>query len=142
MNKPIVIMDIDSTLANNEHRVSLIRGPNKDWDAFFKEVYHDSPIHRMIWLNNMLSNNYTICIITGRAEVCRIDTVRWLEKYNVVWDKLYMRATGDYRPDYVVKREIYDTQLKNLDIFLAVDDKIQIAEMWGSLGINYLKVAV
>lgn len=44
--KPLFVIDLDGTIADNTHREFLIQGPNPDWDAFhsLELMNRDKPI--------------------------------------------------------------------------------------------------
>ncbi|OBK03540.1 hypothetical protein A5746_16110 [Mycolicibacterium conceptionense] len=50
-------------------------------------------------------------VITGREEQSRNLTEQWLRNHGIPFDELLMRTDGDYRPDDVIKEELY-RQLK------------------------------
>ena len=53
-----------------------------------------------------------------------------------------MRAGDDYRPDFEVKKEIYNGKIAILgyNIDFALDDRNQIVDMWREMGIKTLQV--
>jgi hypothetical protein len=85
--------------------------------------------------------------VSGREDSCRDDTVKWLKKYKIAppipsakW--LFMRRTGDYRPDFMIKEEIYHEHIELFyDVVACFDDRQQIVDMWRSLGLTCLQVA-
>lgn len=78
-------------------------------------------------------------------EQCRRQTVLWLEAN--VWPQLHnaelhMRADGDYRPDDVVKREIYEQEIAPAEIMGVIDDRDKVVRMWREeLGLACIQVA-
>lgn len=148
---PCYIVDIDGTVANIEHRLHFIEKSPKDWDAFFKACVHDKPIVAMCrllcHLNGGIPINVRFIYVTGRPERSREDTFNWLINNHEAWalpypDKIYMRKDGDYREDYLVKKEIL--QFIRDDVFepiLAFDDRTQVVKMWREEGIQCLQVA-
>jgi hypothetical protein len=66
----------------------------------------------------------------------------WLNKYVTPIGSLTMRKTGDRRPDYIVKRELFDTHIRNrYNVIVAFDDRQQVVNMYRDLGITVLQVA-
>lgn len=128
-----LIVDIDGTLS---HSVGL-RGPfeyhkviNDDIDEIIKHIVI---IYRSL--------GYNIIIISGRDDSCYSMTSDWLNKYNVPYDFLYMRKTGDFRKDSVIKKEIYEKYIKNnFNVLFCLDDRNQVVEMWREIGIKCLQV--
>jgi hypothetical protein len=55
---------------------------------------------------------------------------------------LFMRKNGDYRKDAIIKKEIFDNNIRGkFNIDFALDDRNQCCEMWRSLGLTCLQVA-
>ncbi|BES53387.1 hypothetical protein [Aeromonas phage phiWae15] len=83
----LYIFDLDGVLFDNSHRQHLL--PTGDgqtteqWDAFNLACENDEPIHHM-WqmLNEMLraSEGSQVLFLTGRSEVCRMQTARSIAK--------------------------------------------------------------
>jgi hypothetical protein len=91
-----------------------------------------------------LSKAYAIILVTGRPEECRSLTLDWLARFGIIApdDCLFMRANGDYRPDEIVKREIYERFIMpRLNVRLVVDDRDRVVKMWRSLGLECWQVA-
>lgn len=85
-----------------------------------------------------------VLFVTGRPDRdnVRADTYRWLYDNNLGPDGLFMRpgflANGkhDYRPDFIVKNEIYQNLIEpNYDILFAIDNRPQVLKMWQSVGV-------
>lgn len=143
-----IIVDIDGTLSNHEHRLHYITlsedRVKKDWDSFFKEMEKDEPYE---WCMELMEDMYSsanhkiVMLVTAREEKHREVTEAWLDKHNVPYDFLYMRADGDHRDDDEIKKEIYLEKIKpDYDIVLALDDRPRICRMWRSIGIPTLQV--
>src|SRR6476660_5899306 len=94
--KHIVIVDIDGTLADVQHRLRYLKGPGKkNWVKFFRSAPEDQPVDIVKrWVNN-LAPDYTTILITGRPDEYREDTEAWLAQHAIQYKKLYMRRLGD-----------------------------------------------
>lgn len=140
------IFDIDGVLANLEHRLHFIQGDKKDWDNFYKDMDKDSPIQANIDMIYYLHRFGEILFVTGRSEKYRKQTVDWLannlgygdpesQKANIS-KNLYMRKDGDYRPDYIIKEEIYKNKIEPCYKVQAVfEDRKTVVDMWRKLGL-------
>lgn len=134
MDKAIIV-DLDGTLADVEHRVSYVRMNPKDWKNFNEHMIHD-PINH--WCDELIKamkkQGYKIIFVTGRGEDYRNHTESWLLKHNVSYDFLYMRKIGDYREDNDVKEEIYKNFIKDkFNILFVVDDRKSVVARWREL---------
>jgi hypothetical protein len=88
-----------------------------------------------------------IIFVTGRSEKYRGQTKAWLYKCDTAPYTLFMRpdftheGRPDHRPSHVVKREIYEREIKGkYEVLFAMDDNEECCQMYKSLGITTLKV--
>ncbi len=124
-----VVCDIDGTLA--------IRGDRSPFD--FSKVGEDKLNKPVAQLLDKLSIGRNlgmgkegpyIIIFSGRDDSCMEETINWLKKYNVFFDELYMRKTGDKRKDSIVKRELFDNYVAGkYNCMYWVDDRRQVIDM-------------
>jgi len=139
--KKAIIVDIDGTLADVEHRVHHVRQEPKNWRAFNQAMDLDilNPWCRDLILA-MKNQQTDILLVTGRDEDYRIKTEQWLKKNNVPFNHLWMRQASDYRGDDIVKKEIYDIEIKpNYQVLFVVDDRQSVVKMWRSIGLVCLQ---
>lgn len=123
---PATVIDIDGTVAKHN------RSP---YD--YSLVSTDSPIQDVIDVVRTLSIVYKVIFVSGRPDSCRADTLEWLDKHYGMQFDLYMRSTGDSRPDYVVKNEIWDEHiLSNYRVVMAFDDRAQVTRHIRSRGVT------
>ncbi len=139
-----IISDIDGTIADLTHRLHHIApGKPKNWDAFFEACSEDTPHQDVIDIIHGFEYKHWIELIfvSGRSDVVRNQTTRWLNKVGFTKFDLYMRKAGDHRPDDIVKAQIYNKFLKDKDIWFVLDDRDRVVNMWRSHGIRCLQVA-
>jgi len=137
-----IIVDIDGTLSDVDHRLHLIKDPQKkDYDKFYSKLGDDEPKGDIIELVNCLSKCYYTILLTGRPNEYRKKTVDWLDKFGVHYDILFMRPTDDYRPDNVLKKEIYEERIKpHFEVLVVLDDRTRVVDMWREIGLTALQV--
>lgn len=148
MSSPCVIMDIDGTLANADHRVHLIRdvasGQKKtspNWPAFLAAAEHDAPNPEIVFLNNLVCREVPVFIVTGRGREDEAMTIEWLKRHGVDYDKLFMRRVGDRRQDVEIKKEILDLiRSSGFEPLFAVEDRASVTAMWRENGVRCLQV--
>lgn len=145
IRKSVVIVDIDGTLANCEHRKHLLETKPKRYDEFYSLVHKDTLIKPVAATVQALSHFYPIIYVSGRRVETRNATIKWLRNNNL-WAypfTLFMRGEGDRRPDVEVKQQILDMLLVEykLHILLAIDDRNSVVAMWRANGIQCLQVA-
>jgi phosphoglycolate phosphatase-like HAD superfamily hydrolase len=139
--KPIVIVDMDGTLADVSHRLHHLSSPKKNWKRFFALMDEDPPSEIVLrWVRN-LSPDYEVVIVTGRPDQYRTNTEQWLDRHDVTYSRIFMRRSGDHRPDHVVKKELLDEIGRNRVAFI-IDDRPTVCDMFRSCGMRVFQVAV
>ena len=129
-----ILCDIDGTLAHMQNRSPY------DWDKVGDDVV-DKTIKEIL-RTFYSTSEYDIILISGRDDVCKQITERWLDKNYIFYDGLYMRKHNDNRPDEVIKKEIYDKHIKDeYDVEFVLDDRNKVVKMWRGLGLKCLQVA-
>ncbi len=141
-NGRFILVDIDGTIADLDHRLHFIQSPTqKDYREFHKRVDQDTPILEVIaWVNALYDSGYTICLVSGRGDECAIATEDWLTKHAVLYDYIFMRRGGDYRADTLIKKEILDLLPKD-KIDFVIDDRPSVIRMWKENGLRVFPVS-
>ena len=140
--KPLAyIFDVDGTLANVDPYLHLVRGSNRDYDAFHEASIDALPnIEVVEMLNNAVSDQYAILVVTSRKEKYRGLTSMWLAKNNIRSHGLFMRADDDNRPDYEAKEDMLDKINKLWNVVHAVDDNPNVIRLWEDNNIPTTKI--
>lgn len=133
--KDAVLCDIDGTLAH-----MTTRGPY-DYD----QVSTDSLDFEVFdILEGLYKIGYEIVIVSGRDGICREETHKWLKDHlecKGIKFYHYQRATGDKRPDDIVKEEllhqIIDAGFCPKMVF---DDRPRVTRRWRALGLKVFQV--
>lgn len=124
----IYIVDIDGTVA--------LFGNKNPYERNFEEDVPNTPVVAVInRLNDCVYRR--IVFVSGRSSKFRDQTVRWLSKHFPLGDwLLFMRKEGDMRKDSIVKKEIYDENIKgNYNVLGVFDDRKQVKRMWVDNGL-------
>lgn len=132
MKKKAIVVDIDGTLADVEHRVHHVREEKKNWRAFNDAMIDDSLNGWCAKLiESMRTQGFEILFVTGRDENYRTHTESWMKKHNIQYEKLFMRMAVDFRGDDEVKKDIYLNQIRDhWDVLFVVDDRLSVVKMW------------
>lgn len=125
----VVLCDIDGTIA--------LRRGRSPYDQ--SKVLEDAFDPRMNFLLSSLSEKFKIIFLSGRQDTkqCREDTEKWLkDNLGLSEVTLIMRSEGDFRPDDVVKKELYQKYIKDrYNVVCVFDDRDKVVRMWRSLGL-------
>ncbi len=132
-----VLVDIDGTVAEMNGRMPY----------HWKRVQEDTPKWNVIRLVQSLKNHgYAVIFFSGRDSVCHSETANWLNQYfewlEGVDYQLFMRKEKDQRKDNIVKKELFETYIRNrYFVEMVIDDRDQVVEMWRKeLGLTCLQV--
>lgn len=149
--KKIIICDIDGTIADCNHRRHYVENGNKDWDSFYNAMSEDKPkediieILKSIKLKILFSE---VIFFTGRPKKYLDKTRLWLldnlknSYMDFSAENIFMREDGDYRPDDIVKKELFEKSGINKEEILCVfDDRDRVVKMWREMGLTCLQVA-
>lgn len=141
--KNCYIFDIDGTLARMVNR-SPYDYDKSDTDELSVDVARIGVF--IEFYNTMVSRvpgteRIDIIICSGRDEVNREMTEKWLNDKGVFYDKLYMRPKDDKRKDSIVKSEIFHTHIEpHYNVLGVFDDRNQVVDMWRLLGLTCFQV--
>lgn len=135
---PAFIFDIDGVLADNSHRQHHLSGEKKDWNSFFSESPFDVPFSDTVALLRTIAiSGYAILLVTGRSEDHERMTVEWLDSFGIPYSRLFQRRHLDFRKDYEVKKEIFETQIKDFFSICGVfEDRDDCVSMWRAFGLT------
>jgi FMN phosphatase YigB (HAD superfamily) len=142
MKPKAIICDLDGTLADIRVRLKHLEGKKKDWKSFNKSIETDD-LHE--WCRQILirfRSDHKIIIVSGRTDELKKETKAWLEKFDVPFDYIFMRKAKDFRPDNLIKLEIYENQIRDkFSVLFVLDDRQKVVDMWRAEGLVVLQCA-
>jgi len=117
-----IICDLDGTLA-------LLNGRNP-FDASHCEAdLLNQPVAHV--LQTYAKSDYRIILVSGRESKFEVQTRSFLAQHQIPFDLLLMRSTDDSRKDAVVKKEIFNREIRDkYYIEFVLDDRNQVVDMW------------
>ncbi len=123
--QPVVLVDLDGTLAIMGNR-----------SPYSNDVSGDN-------LNIAVAEvakRFPHIFVSGRKESARASSTLWLNQHGFT-APLIMRQNTDNRPDWVVKREIYLSQIyPYYRVLFCLDDRQQVVDMYRDLGLTVMQV--
>lgn len=121
-----IICDIDGTLAQCHNR--------SVYDT--EKCLSDLPILPVVDVLNEYEHSTFIILVSGRDAAYRYLTQEWLKLYNIPHDHLLMRPEGDRRRDDIVKKELYEQNIKGkYNVKFVIDDRKRVKRMWVEEGL-------
>ena len=125
-----IICDIDGTLA--------LKHPDRD-------IYDESLIY-MDFVNEPIAEilrkyKGKIIILSGRKDSSMNETKKWLSFNDIPFDYIFMRKSDDNRKDDIIKKEIFDNEIKDkFYIEYVLDDRDCVVHCWREIGLLCLQV--
>lgn len=124
-----IICDVDNTLA-----IKKDRSPYTQRDV---EYYEDDVNEPVAWAVKSLTANLiesqpiSLVILSGRQSAFYAVTRKWIEEKAGIEDfTMFMRPTGDVRPDNIVKKELFQKFVENhFNVRVWIDDRLQVVRM-------------
>jgi predicted kinase len=112
-----------------------------DGNPYDRDFSKDRP--NTILLKNLIypavQDGLPIIILSGRNSKFREVTEKWIfdnTSLATCHYQLYMRDEKDNRPDYVVKKEMWDKYIKDkYNVRFVADDRGQVCRLWRSMGL-------
>lgn len=138
--RKVVIVDMDGTLADAAHRLHHLRTRPKDWQAFFAGMGRDPLIPVVADWVRALAADYQVVIATGRPAEYAERTARWLRQHGIPFAQIFLRRSGDHRPDYVAKQDLLRV-IAPERIAFAIDDREPVCAMWKRHGVRCFLVS-
>lgn len=133
-----IVVDIDGTVARHWNR--------SPYD--YSRVGDDKPIPDVVGVVTSLASDYRVIFVSGRDDSCYQDTSDWimrelgLDVDALEEAELHMRKTGDQRPDWQIKNEIYDEKVIPFwNVVMVFDDRQQVVHHLRERGITVAQVA-
>ena len=148
MSKTCLIVDLDGTLALNDHRQHFLQKSPKDWGAFFDACGNDQPndavievVRRLISGANSGDKPLRVYILSGRVDTVMEETKDWLARYVTFDYELHMRPGKDRSDDVDLKREMAaKLGLTPENVLAVIDDRNSVVKMWREMGFTVLQV--
>lgn len=142
MKKKAIIVDLDGTLCNIDHRLHHFTAKKKNWKAFFEGIPNDTINPWCRTLIYAMDKVVEIIFVSGRPDEYRGPTKNWLAEYGFGDYPLFMRPSGDFRRDSEIKEEIYRKHIEpNYDVSFVVDDRQHVVDKWREMGLTCLQCA-
>jgi predicted kinase len=128
-----IICDLDGTLCLHDGR--------SPYDV--SKCLSDKPNPPIVEIVNKYYHAGTdIIFCSGREEKFRELSMRWLNDHCELGYNLFMRPTGDFRKDWIIKAELFDAHIRDsYNVRFVLDDRDQVVKMWRKMGLTCLQVA-
>lgn len=138
-----VIVDLDGTLADVEHRRHLVTGKRRNFKAFHEACVSDTPNAWCVALIEAVrAAGHEVLLVSGRSQAVEKETLEWLSKVfkddlrNI---KLVLLAPhGTNRPDTELKRE-WLREFGKEKVLFVVEDRARVVRMWRDEGVVCLQ---
>ena len=137
-----VVVDLDGTLANIDHRLHFVQRESRDYDAFYAALEHDTVNQWCVALMEALYfSGYPIILVSARRKSVEDATRKWLDTNGIDCDSLVLlRADGDHSPAAELKMKwLAEYGAKN--VLFVIDDNQKVVDAWRAAGVVCLQCA-
>ena len=144
IKRNVIIVDLDGTLYNNEHRAHLAHAGK--WDEFHAMSYVDEPFQDVQEFVRMAYSSKKIVVaLTGRSDDYELITRRWFRRHNVKFNRLLMRPQGNHAPDTEIKPMLLEKYFGSMDralgkVLCILEDRDKVVAEWRKLGFRCWQV--
>jgi Recombination endonuclease VII len=130
--RTVVLSDLDSTIANTQHRhhLSPARLSGATWDSYSAACVDDRLMFGPATALRSLSRAHLVHIVSGRNDSARPQSEYWLKGHLVPYDFLQLRPAGDRTENGLYKvRYIEDLRERGYEPVLFFEDWPPAARM-------------
>jgi len=141
--KPVVIYDLDSTIANTKHRhhfIDKIMAGEGTWEEYSLMCEQDTIFPGVLRLAQVTSQMFQNFILTARMAVARPQTETWLRTVQFPYSLLKM--CEDDHDDHVgwKRKAVAEWRANGFEPILAVEDSPEVMDAFEADGIRCLAV--
>lgn len=134
LTREAVIVDVDGTLCDVSGIRHYVLGHphSRSFDDFHRASAICPAIPSSVeWVLGHQAAGRAVLVVTARNQRYEFITRRWLRKWEIPCDQLFMRGNRDERPDTEVKADIL-SEIRGLgfSIVAAIDDNPTVIELW------------
>ena len=148
MEPSVIIVDLDGTLCNIDHRVGFAQ--SGDWESFHSLVSRDSVYPDVSNFIGMISDRTKLSVafgwapeiwaISGREEKFLPETERWLEINDIIFDRIILRPSGDRTPDHQLKVRVLIEEFGSIEsarsrVLFILEDRDKVIEAYRNAGL-------
>ena len=141
MKEKAIVVDLDGTLCDVEHRVHFMQEIPKKSAEFHSQCVNDPAVEPIAELvRAMHAQGIKVIILTARPVTYATQTKWWLEATKVPYDQLFMGTVN--RPDREYKRITYFNEIEPYyDVLFVVEDRADVVSMRRKHGVLCLDCA-
>ena len=129
--KDCIIIDLEGTLSNCEHRIHHYK--NKDYDKW-NELFREDTVHESMVeiINRYKVNGVRIIMCTAKSVKYISQVLAWLKRNELLFfiDQFYFRVIGDKRSSIKVKKWMLGSIKEKFNVLMAFDDREDICQMY------------
>lgn len=134
-NPDAIMVDIDGTIAINDGHRSYY-----DYSDAVKGDKPNTPVIEAVKMAH--AAGVKIIIMSGREDRCKEASIEWMTDNGIPFDEVHFRATGDQRPDWIVKDEMVREHIQDsYHVVFCYDDRDQVVSHHRKMGYKVFQVA-
>jgi hypothetical protein len=131
-----VVFDLDGVLSDAANRQHFLKGPRRDWHAFFESCGEDPLVEEVANLLALLDSSLAIVLLTARPSRVQPQTLDWLARLKLRWDLLVMRPRSDQMSALEFKRKsVRELRDRHFELLLSFEDDRRNVAMFREEGV-------
>lgn len=139
---PAVIVDMDGVISDAAGRQHFLNEPPKNYKGFFAACGQDPPLQATSTLLRNLRSDLLVILLTARPSWVRQETLEWLERHDMRWDLLILRAkkqdsmlAGQFK-----LQSLNELQNRGFELLVGLDDDPKNVEIFENFGMPCIYV--
>lgn len=142
--KPVILCDIDHSIADSFWRDPIMNVPRPDWDEYHAASIGDKPIEATVRLLRALHRSgWLIVGFTARPAKWQKLSNEWLYKWTIPMHEMLMRPDDNFRPATELKMELvikrFGPDFAEV-VTLMLEDREDVTAMFRAAGVTVLQV--
>ena len=138
-----VILDLDTTISDNNWRLELLNDKKIDWEEFHSLSSQDKVIpHTQFLIQTLVDQNIEINIFSGRPESTRAQNEEWLGNHKIKFSRMFLRPNPERIRNCLLKERFLSEliELSHKKILFALDDDPAVINMYEANGVATFKL--
>lgn len=127
-----IICDLDGSIAEISHR--------SPYDT--AKCFADMPVSSVVDIVKMFHRDgHKIIFCSGREDTWYELTKDWLDTHVGIEYELFMRPSGNFTKDALIKETIFNEHIRDkYNVRAVIDDRLQVCQLWYQLGLPLFRV--
>lgn len=138
----MIVVDLENTISNANHRLWMLTYKNnEEMYKKFQDAFEEDRLNNdvKLFLDSLSKKGYTIVILTAKTYDYFDIVIDWLERYDICYDALVMKPSGDYKfSDLEFKKRYIKNNIDEIEF--ALNDVGKECALFSNFNIPCLRI--